>query len=169
MYVCQNKNDLKIKVCFPLWHLHKVSRYLPSLRYDGPRKFDVIKLWQFTQNIRWRELAVCAMVMRPLAYRSRHSAICQWMRSEVVAKCARSGEPVLHRWMYTYSNTVQTVASMVLSQPPSHDTVPLIKLNLYTLFKLCWVWVRHRCKTLCSLEQETLNIVSCLFWKCFSS
>jgi hypothetical protein len=32
---------------------------------------------QFMQKTRWRVLAVCAMVVRPLAYRSHHSTLCQ--------------------------------------------------------------------------------------------
>jgi hypothetical protein len=44
--------------------------------------------------IHWRVMAVCAMVGRPLAYRGRHSVICQWIRSLVVAKSAESGELV---------------------------------------------------------------------------
>jgi hypothetical protein len=38
--------------------------------------------------------SVRAIVERPLAYRGRHSAICQWIRSRVVAKFAGSGQPV---------------------------------------------------------------------------
>jgi hypothetical protein len=33
--------------------------------------------WQFAQKSRWRLLAVRTMVVRPLAHRSHHSAMCQ--------------------------------------------------------------------------------------------
>jgi hypothetical protein len=39
-------------------------------------------------------LAVCATVVQPLAYRGRHSMICQWIRGQVIAKIIGSGEPV---------------------------------------------------------------------------
>jgi hypothetical protein len=39
-------------------------------------------------------LAVHAMVMRLLAYRRHHSAICQLIQSQVVVKSAGSAEPV---------------------------------------------------------------------------
>jgi hypothetical protein len=54
-------------------------RELPTLAIGGPL---------------FAALAVCAMVVRPLAYFARHSMICQWIRGGVIAKSAGSGEPV---------------------------------------------------------------------------
>jgi hypothetical protein len=63
------------------------------------------------------------MVVRPLAYHSRHSAMCQYNRSRVVANSAGSGEPVLTLMDATISLNL-IFHSMVLSQPPSCETVP---------------------------------------------
>jgi hypothetical protein len=56
-------------------------------------------------------LAIRAMVVRPLKYRGHYNVKWQWIRRRVVSKSAGSGEP--------------DFTSMVLSQSPSHNTVPL--------------------------------------------
>jgi hypothetical protein len=44
------KTTQKSKLVFHCGNSLKVFRNLPSSTYDGPIKFDVIKLWQFTQK-----------------------------------------------------------------------------------------------------------------------
>jgi hypothetical protein len=122
---------------------------VPSSCYDGPQKIQCNKIVAVRAKTRWQVLSVRTMVVRPLAYRSCLIAICQWIWRRVVAKSAGSGGQVFY---IDECATVRTVAlkrpffkrkkgfatislgliyhSMVSSQPPSRDTVPLIQL--------CW-------------------------------
>jgi hypothetical protein len=82
------------------------------------------------------------MVVKPLACRSHHSAICQLIRSHSkigwiwstgfkIDKCATVRSVVLRQAIFKRKKGFATISlgliyhSMVLSQPPSHDTVPL--------------------------------------------
>jgi hypothetical protein len=79
-HVFLHKNHVKSKFVVHCGNLRKVVLNLPSSTMV-PKKFDYTKLWQFRHYTRWCVLAVHAMDVRSLAYRSRHSAICQWIRS----------------------------------------------------------------------------------------
>jgi hypothetical protein len=91
-------------------------------------------------------LAVCAMAVRPLAYRSHHSTICQWItgRSWVVAKSA--GLYGLQHWDRRFLNGKRVCDPQFRPNLPHHG---LISKHLVTLpFKICngysptWVvWV----------------------------
>jgi hypothetical protein len=75
IHVClqqQQKTNVKSKFVF---HCGK-SAICQVRAAMVPDKFDVINLLQFAQKIRWRVLAARAIlvVLRTLAYRSRHSA-----------------------------------------------------------------------------------------------
>jgi hypothetical protein len=73
-------------------------------------------------------LAVRATVMRPLAYRGRHSTICQWITSLVIAKSAGSGEPVFFIDRYcTYRIALRRV---IFKRKKGFATIALVKPNL---------------------------------------
>jgi hypothetical protein len=90
-------------------HPHNMSMVAQPLMSCQSRGKLTTDLWQFAQKKQYVVLAFCSMVVRPLAYCSRHSRIYRYKgtllichsrlsRSRLVAKSPESGEPVFTLW-----------------------------------------------------------------------
>jgi hypothetical protein len=58
------------------------------------RELQTLPILFFAQTAKSLWSIFRSTVVRPLVYRGRHSAICQWIRGRVIGKSAGSGEPV---------------------------------------------------------------------------